>query len=110
MSVNRNNPNSKASVQADNFGWLVRYTDYQKLEAENKTLKERLANLNLFKFEVGDDCCYDVPRAAVDNWEIMKKDYAFLYKKFKALCLVEFVKIADIQKTNEIPRKEKETE
>jgi len=40
MSVDRYEPNSKASVTFNNFGWLVRYDDYQKLQAENKALKE----------------------------------------------------------------------
>ncbi len=57
---------------------------YDALQDENKALQERLANLNLVEFESGDKQ-YEVPKAAVDNWETMAKDYAFLYKKFKVL-------------------------
>ncbi len=71
---------------------------------EISALKEKLADLNLVKFESGDDC-YDVPKAAVDNWEAMKEDCAVLIKKFKALRinrdelldLVKFAKMRAVQ-------------
>jgi len=42
MSVDRFEPHSRGSVCFNSFGWLVRYDDYKKLQAENARLIEKI--------------------------------------------------------------------
>jgi len=94
--VERYVPYSKGSVTFNNFGWLVRYDDYKKLEKENKALRASRDELV--------EVCDKATTALYDGLHGGDSDYARLSVKYTRSVLDEVetaMKKAEKQKEQE---------